>query len=147
MNFRLFADYFPDLAEEETRTILVPEDSPTGLPAAAYSFLEMFCDQKGCDCRRVFFYVTSSRMHQDNPAAVISYGWESRKFYGRWIGTKDPSVIQAMMGPALNLGSPQSDLAKPLLKLAKSVLLKDPAYIDRLKRHYRTFKDQVNARR
>jgi len=41
----------------------------------------------------------------------------------------DPHVINAVMGPALNLASPQSKLAPALLKLFQELLLTDYAYI------------------
>lgn len=143
MEYVLFNGYFPDIAEKETRTIHVPKNSPSGLPAGKYTFLEMFCDEKGCDCRRVFFYVASPS--RKGAAAVIAYGWESWQFYVEWMGDDEPEIIRSLMGPALNLASPQSDLAGPILKLTKAVLLKDKAYIDRVKTHYRMFKDRIDA--
>jgi hypothetical protein len=147
MHYAPFSDYFPSLALTETRTIHIPENHASELPAADYSFLEMFCAEKGCDCRRVFFYVISSLMSANKPAAVIAYGWESKRFYAKWMGTNDPQIIRELAGPSLNLGSPQTHLARPLLKLTKSVLLKDPEYITRVKRHYRMFKDHLNTQR
>jgi hypothetical protein len=55
MPFQLFHDLFPEMAERETRSVIVPPGSPpSGLPPGQYAFLEMFCNEKGCDCRRVF---------------------------------------------------------------------------------------------
>ena len=60
MPFQLFHDLFPAIAEAETRSITVFEDqSTTGLPKGHYAFCEMFCNERDCDCRRVFFYVVS----------------------------------------------------------------------------------------
>ena len=50
-----------------------------GLPADAYGMLEMYCNEPGCDCRRVFFMVVAKRYRE--PLAYVAYGWESRKFY------------------------------------------------------------------
>lgn len=54
MPYSLFHSRFPDVAERETRTVTVIDSSDFNLPPAHYSFLEMFCDDPGCDCRRVF---------------------------------------------------------------------------------------------
>ncbi len=43
MPFRMFHDYFPEIAEQETRSITVLPQSNMGLPAGSYGFLEMFC--------------------------------------------------------------------------------------------------------
>ena len=79
MPYVLFHDYYPDIAEQETRTITVLENSSWNLPPAHYSLLEMYCDEPGCDCRRVFLYVMSSLTEQ--VVAVIAYGWENPEFY------------------------------------------------------------------
>jgi hypothetical protein len=38
MNYTLFNNYFPNVAETETRTIHVPESFIKGLPAGDYTF-------------------------------------------------------------------------------------------------------------
>jgi len=133
------------MAEAETRTITVFDDrSKTGLPPGEYAFCEMFCDEPGCDCRRVFFYVLAS--FRKGPEAVIAWGWESAEYYANWFPHADPEAIAGLMGPCLNIGSPQSELAGPILGLVRSVLLKDEAYIERIKRHYQLFRAKIDGR-
>ena len=79
MPYSLFHTRFPEVAERETRIITVIDPSGFNLPPAHYSFLEMFCDEPGCDCRRVFFTVVSSL--QNEIKAVIAWGWGDQKFY------------------------------------------------------------------
>jgi hypothetical protein len=55
-------------------------------------------------------------------------------------------VIREMQGPILNDGSPQSQYASTFLKLVEDVVLSDPAYIARLKRHYQMFKEKVDPK-
>jgi len=74
--------------------------------------------------------------------AVIAYGWEKSKFYADWFGDNDPRIIEDLKGPVLNLASPQSELAPILLDKIKYVLM-DRHYIERIKRHYRMFKDVI----
>jgi len=145
MPFVLFHDHFPEIAERETRTITVPGKSALGLPAGHYGLVEMYCDEPGCDCRRVFFYIVSSV--REDVEAVVAYGWESPEFYARWLHDDDPTMIEELRGPALNLGSPQSRLAPAILEIVKNVVLRDSAYVDRLKAHYRMFRDKIDKQR
>ena len=142
MPYSLFHMRFPEVAERETRTITVIDPSSSNLPPAHYSFLEMFCDEPGCDCRRVFFTVVSSL--QNDIKAVIAWGWEDKEFYRKWMGSNDPYAINDLKGPVLNLASPQSELAPALLKLSQRVLLQDSGYIERVKRHYAMFRETVD---
>lgn len=87
MFFVPFHKFYPDLAARETRNAILNEPH-NGLPADTYGFFEMYCDEPGCDCRRVFFTVFSER--QRKPLAVVAYGWESLDFYARWM--KGPPV-------------------------------------------------------
>jgi len=146
MPYQLLYDLFPAIADEETRSItVVGDESETGLPAGGYAFCEMFCNEPGCDCRRVFFHVIAS--FREGPEAVIAWGWESRAFYVKWMGDDDPRAIADLMGPYLNIGSPQSELAEPLLVFVREVLLKDKAYVERIKRHYQLFRSKIDGKR
>jgi len=143
MPYVMFHEYFPEVAERETRTITVMPGSDTGLPAGDYGFLEMYCDERGCDCRRVFFnVVSSSGRHQE---AVVAWGWEDAAFYARWFTYNDPSIVAELKGPVLNVGSPQGRLAPAILKLVCDVLLCDTDYIERIKRHYQMFRAAIDG--
>jgi len=62
------------------------------------------------------------------------------------MGDDDPEIIAELMGPCLNLGSPQSELARALLDVVRNVLLQDEAYVERIKRHYRHFRTRIDGR-
>ena len=141
MPYGPFYEEFPDIAEKETRMLTV-FDIP-GLPPGQYFFVEAYCDEPGCDCRRVFFNVIDGQTNQLK--AVIAYGWESREFYVNWFGADDPTVIKELQGPALNMASPQSPLAQMLLK-QMNVILKDRNYVERLKRHYTMYKAAIDRK-
>jgi len=137
MSFEPLYSRLPKLAKTETRSIAVLDKSI--LPPADYGFVEMFCNEPGCDCRRVFFTVFSSATKQ--PEAIIAYGWETASFYRKWL--KFPSTkedIDELMGPVLNMGSPQGRHADAILKLFTEALLRDTSYIKRIKRHYQLFR-------
>jgi hypothetical protein len=142
MPYEPFYELFKEIAMKETRSITI-HNNPR-LPDDDYGFLELYCNDENCDCRRVFFNVISHK--RGEVVAVIAYGWEDSAFYIRWYRQNDPSVIHEMQGPILNPGSNQSELAPALLKLVRDTLLKDPAYIERLKRHYWMFKEKVDPK-
>ena len=145
MPYAMFLQNFPEIAERETRTVTLLQKSPSGLEPGDYSLLEMFCDEPGCDCRRVMFCVVSSRTK--DMEAVVAYGWESRDFYVKWMGDDDPNVIDELQGPVLNLASQQSTLAPAILELIETVVLQDEAYIERVKRHYALFRERIDGKR
>ncbi|MBN1312738.1 MAG: hypothetical protein JXB30_15090 [Anaerolineae bacterium] len=141
MAYAPFHEEFPDIAEKETRMLTV-FDLP-GLPAGQYLFVEAYCNEPGCDCRRVFFNVFDAHTHQLE--AVIAYGWESRDFYATWLGEDNPAIIRELQGPVLNVGSPQSPLAPALLN-QMAIILKDKNYVERLKRHYDMYKAVIDKK-
>lgn len=142
MPYTMFFNYFPEIAKEETRNIITFSDSDYDLPPAEYSFLEMFCDDPCCDCRRVFFTVMSSASKE--PEAVVAWGWESTGYYKKWMRDDDPHIIADLKGPILNPWSPQSENAPAILKLVKGVLLRDIDFVERIKRHYAMFRKKVD---
>ena len=104
----------------------------------------MCCNERGCDCRRVFFYVVAS--FREGPEAFIAWGWDSPEFYTNWLRDDDPIMIAQLIGPSLNLGRPQTELADGLLNLLRDILLQDEAYVERIKRHYRHFRARIDGK-
>jgi len=139
MPYTSFHEKFPEIAEKETRVITAIADPE--LPEGNYTLIESYCDERGCDCRRVFLNIFSET--RDEFVAVIAYGWENSKFYADWFGDNDPQIIGDLKGPSLNLASPQSDLAPILLDKVNKYILKDKSYIERIKRHYHMFRDLI----
>ena len=138
MPYAFFHERFPAISAKETRT-LTAFNLPN-LPAGEYGLFEMYCNEPGCDCRRVLFNVIEE--NSLDVKAVIGYGWESHAFYAHWLGRDDPEDILEMQGPALNLMSRQSPLAPALLKMMP-VILSDTAYVERIKRHYAMFRTAI----
>jgi len=142
MHYQSFHDLLPAIAEKETRTITVFKNNDLGLPADEYGFVELFCNNKKCDCRRVFFEVFSRNRNQSE--AVICWGWENAAFYKKWMGGYiDKQMLTELIGPSLNFSSPQSPLAQALLNLFSKILLKDEVYINRVRNHYNMFKKKL----
>jgi hypothetical protein len=132
----------PELARRETRTITVPEVGAP-LPADDYALVESYCDEVGCDCRRVMLNVLS--VAGGRVEAVIAFGWEDVAFYRRWSRDDDEEMVRHLKGPVLNLGSAETEHAAIVLAMVKELALSDPDYVDRLQRHYSAFRAKIEA--
>jgi len=143
MYFQMFHDLFPELAERETRCIIILRETNLGLPPGQYFFHEMFCNERACDCRKVFFTVISS--WRKDVEAVVAWGWETPAFYAKWLHDDDPKMGAGFKGPYLNLSSPQTTLSPAILELTRTVLLRDALFVERVKRHYRLFKEKIHS--
>jgi len=86
----------PKLAEKETRRLIFLYGKE-GIPPGDYVLMESYCNDPGCDCRRVFINI----LHKDTDIlATIGYGWESLEFYKRWMG--NDQFIHDIKGPILD---------------------------------------------
>ncbi|MBM3129701.1 MAG: hypothetical protein FJ009_13880 [Chloroflexi bacterium] len=136
-----FYTRFRELAFREMRSVTIRGER--NLPDGEYGFLELYCDDPKCDCRRVLIDVvtptTGSKIW-----ATINYGWESLEFYEKWMGNKESA--RESCGATLDMLNPQTEYSPVLLALFKWVL-QDQAYVERLKRHYRLFKSDLRAKR
>jgi hypothetical protein len=120
----LFFHHFPDLAEAETRWLSLPAVTD-GVPAGQYGFVESYCTDPTCDCRRVLLNVLRK---DQGIVAVVSLGFDRNG---------------PMPGPFLDPLNPQAPYAGNLLRLMCEIVLSDPAYVARLERHYRMVKEKL----
>jgi hypothetical protein len=131
-----FYSRLPELASRETRGVIIPPDQ-FGVPAGHYAFVEFYCEEEDCDCRRVLLQVWKG----DRPGVVlatINYGWESLAFYEKWTGRRDDArdIVGACLDP-LNL---QGEHADVFLGILRDFVRDDPAWPRRFAEHYRLFK-------
>jgi hypothetical protein len=131
-----FYTRFRELAFQEMRSATIQgwEDLPDG----DYGFLEFYCNDDNCDCRRVLIQVIA-KSDPTKPWATINYGWESEAFYNRRLG--NPELAKECTRPTLDPLNPQSKYAPALLRLF-GMVVQDTAYVQRLQRHYGLFKEQ-----
>jgi hypothetical protein len=130
-----FHERCAEIAFREVRTVKILQQIES-LPPDEYAFLEFYCSDEGCDCRRVLLRVLSESQ-PEKVLATIGFGWESPEFYKNWGGFPG---VEKMAGSDLEMGQPQSAYAEDLLELCETMLLSDPLYVARLKRHYQMFK-------
>ena len=132
-----FFEVFKDLAFRETRVLYVFQDDM--LPRGEYAFLELYCNEPNCDCRRVLINVCEAK-NPGKTLATIGYGWESADYYERAFPSSGDG--EEAKGPILDPLNPQTELAPALIE-AFATSVATPAYNQRLARHYRMFKDAV----
>jgi len=141
MPFVGLQQYAPDLVPAEIRSVHVVE---AGAITKSYTFMELFCDEKACDCRRVFVQVVSDDASVRQPRATLSWGWEPDAFYRNWASFPlDAEDLEELRGPALVRLAPQSEESDAILAHFRT-LLADDAYAQRLIRHYRLFRRAVD---
>lgn len=143
MAFAPLSQYFKKEAAEETRSIFVGEGG--SLPPGGYFFVELYCEDSTCDCRRAFIQVYSNRVTPGVPLATISFGWEDEAFYRGW--ARFPITdgdLRELMGPSLATHAPQSAYAEALLAELEG-LLREPGYRGQIVRHYRMVRGVVEG--
>jgi len=142
-----FHSLFPKLAQREVRCVhlgAVPGVTPaSGLSAGEYAFLEFYCEDLECDCRRVFFQVIARHL-QDKVLASINCGWEKESFYRKRLPW-DPDAPRQIVRGSLDPMNQQSQFAKELLELFQQSVLDEP-YRLRLRRHHQLFRDELRRR-
>lgn len=123
-----FYQLFPGIGLRETRTATI-FGRDKSLPDDSYGFIELYCVDPDCDCRRVMINVLSERRRAH--LATINHAFEPP-------ADDDPVQEQTFLDP-LNV---QSCWSGVLLGLFKEILL-DEAYCERIERHYRMVKDAL----
>ena len=124
-----FFQMFPKLTGSELRNMTVPAGARPPLPADRYVFGELYCDDEGCDCRRVIIAVLAEGQREQ--VASINLGFDSD---------------DNMAGPFLDPLNPQAPYAKDLLTMFTDMINGDPEYLARLHRHYVMFKEKCEGR-
>lgn len=137
----------PEIAQREVRCIhlqAVPGVQPaSGLSPGEYAFVEFYCDDLACDCRRVFLQVIAQH-DRDKVLASINYGWEKESFYRKrlaWDTDAPRKIVRGSLDPM----NQQSEHAEELLELFQQRVLDEP-YRLRLRRHYRLFREELVRR-
>jgi hypothetical protein len=98
-----------------------------------YHFLEMYCPDPECDCRRVILWV--ARGDDGEVVASIIYGFDppSEREDPYWREVDDE---QTYLDPL----NPQSELSEEMMDIFEAVVL-TPNYQERLERHYELVKE------
>lgn len=142
-----FHAVFPDLAQREVRCVHIgpatEEGSASALPADEYVYLEHYCEDLSCDCRRVFLQVIAKNQ-PGKIFASINYGWEKEAFCRKRMPW-DPGAAGQVIRGELDPINEQSEFAEEFLDIFRRVVL-DEVYRLRLRRHYRQFREEFARR-
>lgn len=121
--------------EATFRTIVIK--SHPSLPDGEYQFLENYCTEPNCDCRKTIITIK----HNGEPVGSIDYGWETLKFYKKW-NRVEPEFAKEMVGLSIN---PLFDFqlnCNDLLDLVKELM--DDKWTSRIKNTYRKFRREID---
>lgn len=117
--------------QHRVRTVEL-RDSPQ-LPDGAYTFLDMYCLDPSCDCRRTLIQVLHNGVH----VSTIGFGWESPEFYYEWMGG-DYGDASQMSEATIDLTSPNRVPGQAMLAFFKALL--DERWIGVFKSNYQAMK-------
>ena len=116
---------------------VVLADAPH-LPDGEYTFVDSYCTDNTCDCRKTIIQI----MHDGRIVSVVSFGWESPRFYLRWLGSAgDCELADEMSGLSIDLSSPDLVSPKGILLLLNHLL--NEKWIGMLKEHYRLIRESA----
>jgi hypothetical protein len=127
MSLQPYSIIFP---EKEEPVMALQLDRKSGkIPKGAYGFIEFYCTDPGCDCRRTSLFVLNDKMQQK---AVISMGF-------------DPD--DDLVGPFLDDVHQQSPYAGQLLDIFVELINEHPEFLDAMHRHYREVRTLVEGKK
>ena len=135
-------------AMRETWRFTLPE-ATHGLEAGHYTFLEYYCNEADCDCRRVWLMVIfqptwPKSSVEPKHLATIGFGWEAPTFYQKWSpGAPD---VHDLAGARLEPFQRQSAQAEAVLLLTQTIILRPPEHVLRIKQHYALARKALRSR-
>jgi hypothetical protein len=142
-----FHSVFLELAQREIRCVHIMDApdaiSQEGPPADEYMFVEYYCDDLSCDCRRVLFEVVG-RSNLEKTLATINYGWENEAFYRKKMPWNPDDARGTILGE-LDPFCTQSQFSLFFLDVFQNVVMDEP-YRLRLRRHYELFRKELARR-
>lgn len=141
--FALAHTLLGDLALRETRTVTILTDHE--LPRGKYTFAEAFCLDPACDCRRIQIWVM--RGERSDILATIAMGLDAETFHRTWCGAGFDEDAYLAGTPTLEPAGKQSEMAGKLLRFFCTTVLPSDGYFERLRTHYRQFKEAARHAR
>ena len=89
------------------------------IPDGEYQFVDMYCTDSLCDCRKTMIQV----LHDGKPVSIINYGWESPSYYKQWMGSdSEDESSEQMSGPSIDITSPDKLSPKGILRLFNALM-------------------------
>lgn len=104
------------------------------LPDGDYRFVDTYCTDPSCDCRKTMILVYRKDVH----VSTINFGWEPQSFYQEWMGSKDDRISEGMSGASIDITSPDGVPGRGMLAFFMALL--DENWIRRFRAHYAAVK-------
>lgn len=126
-----YFELFPEKCETELRTAQFLDETDV-IPRGTYLFTEYYCQDLTCNCQRVLIKVLRADDPKVKPSevATISFTW-SEEHDETWEATVDE-----FDNPFLDPFHFQASYAESFLEFWHDMYRHDPAYADRIERHY-----------
>jgi hypothetical protein len=110
------------------------------LPDGDYTFVDTYCTDASCDCRRTLIQVLYNGVH----VSTIGFGWESPSFYRNWMGvTTDEEYMPQLHGATIDMASPNKVSAQSMIGFFDALL--DDKWINTFKRNYAAVKKKIKS--
>lgn len=109
------------------------------LPDGEYEFVDTYCTDPTCDCRKTMIQV----VHDGEIVSVVNYGWESPSYYEEWMGSSAGEEARKMSGASIDISSPNKVPPEGMLALFNALL--NDRWIGLFKSHYKAVKSEVEG--
>jgi hypothetical protein len=110
------------------------------LPDGDYTFIDTYCTDASCDCRRTLIQILHNGIH----VSTIGFGWESPSFYKNWMkDTSDEGYMPQLHGATIDMSSPNKIPVQPMLAFFGALL--DQKWISIFKSNYAAVKKKIAA--
>jgi len=110
------------------------------LPDGDYTFVDTYCTDASCDCRRTLIQV----LHNGIYVSTIGFGWESPSYYKKWMDvTSDEEYMPQLHGATIDMNSPNKVPAQSMIAFFDALL--DDQWIKTFKRNYAAVKKKITA--
>ena len=119
----------------QVRTVRIARNPQ--LPDGDYSFVDSYCTDLSCDCRKTMIHV----LHGGQCVSIINFGWEKPSYYKEWMGVNteaEDEITSLMCGSSIDISSPDLVSSEAILDLFNSLLNKE--WIGIFKRNYAAVK-------
>jgi len=104
-----------------------------------YTFVDMYCVDPNCDCRKTMIQV----MRDNTYVATINFGWESPGFYRKWMGGDKDEAMPQLHGATIDISSPNRVSEHGMLTFFRALL--DESWVEIIKCHYNAVKSRLAA--
>lgn len=110
------------------------------LPDGEYTFVDTYCIDASCDCRRTLLQVLHNGVH----VSTIGFGWEPPSFYKSWMGvTTDKEYMPQLHGATIDMSSPNKVSAQSMIGFFDALL--DAKWINTFKGNYAAVKKKIKS--